>query len=197
MGYLAYTPLKLCVLVCPNNTYSYAGTCVETCPNATAPYYYKDTTTKSCVTTCPDYYFRDNNLGVCVQVGGCSLSYLADYTARTCLINCTSTDTTYRDATTSSCVTQCPFGTFGDATVSNDKKCVVGCPANYYADNSTWTCVSRCPTYPSYYADLSSRICLSNCRVDQDHFAEDINRTCVGQCPDGTFADIYTRRCLI
>lgn len=79
VGYFAYTPLRLCVLVCPNNTYAFPNhTCVETCPNSTAPFYYIDLTTKACVDSCPDYYFKDDYLGKCVQAGGCSNSYYAD-----------------------------------------------------------------------------------------------------------------------
>lgn len=49
VGYIAYEPLKKCVLVCPNNTYSYLGHCIESCPNATAPFFYIDPTSASCV----------------------------------------------------------------------------------------------------------------------------------------------------
>lgn len=94
------------------------------------------------------------------------------------------------------CVSRCPFGYFGDYSDTADKKCVVGCPSGWFADNSTWTCVEKCPVYPSYYADLSSRTCVSHCRVELDLFAEDTNRTCVNFCPNGTYADIYTQRCL-
>ncbi len=62
------------------------------------------------------------------------------------------------------CVDQCPLGMFGDYSIPAFKKCVVDCPASWYADNSTWTCVTVCPTNPSYYADLDSQICVSKCR---------------------------------
>ena len=60
-----------------------------------------------------------------------------------------------------SCVTQCPFGYFGDYSVSNDKKCVTTCPDGWFSDDSTWTCVETCPTYPSYYSDNTSKTCVS------------------------------------
>ena len=63
VGYLAYVPLKICVLVCPNNTYQHGDECIDTCPNDTAPFYYKDPTTLKCVTDCPDYYFKDDLTG--------------------------------------------------------------------------------------------------------------------------------------
>lgn len=54
----------MCVLVCPDGTYSFDSTeCVDTCPNDTTPFYYKDTTTLKCVTDCPEYYFKDNDSG--------------------------------------------------------------------------------------------------------------------------------------
>ena len=100
-----------------------------------------------------------------------------------------------------SCVTQCPFGYFGDYSVNTDKKCVTSCPSGWFLDNSTWTCVETCPTYPSFYSDTASGTCLSACRVELDLFAYDGvgvgNRTCVNPCPNGTYADIYTRRCLV
>ena len=76
-GLLAYTPLRLCVLTCLNNTFSYNGSCVTICPNSTAPFYYIDTTTRSCVSICPDYYFRDDSLGKCVTLGGHVVSLIS------------------------------------------------------------------------------------------------------------------------
>jgi hypothetical protein len=63
VGYLAYRPTRMCVLVCINNTYAHNGVCVTACPNTTAPFYYIDPTTVSCVTNCPDYYLKDNMQG--------------------------------------------------------------------------------------------------------------------------------------
>lgn len=63
------------------------------------------------------------------------------------------------------CVDQCPFGTFGDYSNMTIKKCRIDCPTDWYQDNSTWTCVTRCPTYPSYYADLHLGKCLDRCRI--------------------------------
>ena len=199
VGYLAYTPLRKCVLVCPNNTYSYSGSCVTACPNSTAPFFYIDYTTTSCVSDCPDAYFKDDFLGKCVQISSCSNGYYSDSTTRSCLINCTSTDSTYKDTTTMSCVSHCPYGYYGDYSVANDKKCGSTCPGGWFTDNSTWTCVQICPSYPSYYADSASGACLSQCRVELDLFAYDGSnvRTCMNPCPTGTYADVYTRRCLL
>jgi hypothetical protein len=158
----------MCVLVCINNTYSHQGACISACPNTTAPFYYIDLTTISCVTTCPDYYFKDNIQGKCVLANGCSQGYYADYSLSTCVLECNSTLYVYKDDTTMQCVDQCPFGTFGDHSNMTIKFCRIDCPSSWYQDNSTWTCVQTCPTYPSYYADTHLGKCLDRCRVEVD-----------------------------
>lgn len=165
VGYLAYTPTRQCVLACLNNTYSYNGTCVDICPNASTPVYYIDKTTISCVTSCPDYYFRDNMLGECVLADGCTSGYYADYSARLCVLLCNSTLYLYRDDSIMQCVDQCPFNLYGDPSNSSEKICRISCPSGWFQDNSTWTCVQTCPTYPSYYADLHLGKCVDKCRI--------------------------------
>ena len=76
----------MCVLVCPNDTYSHQGVCITACPNATQPYYYIDKNTKSCVADCPDYYFKDDTLGECVLNDGCTTNYYADHSVRKCVL---------------------------------------------------------------------------------------------------------------
>lgn len=164
VGYLAYTPTRMCVLVCPATTYSYNGTCIPICPNTTAPFYYIDSTTQSCVTACPDYYFKDDLLGQCVLSNGCSSGYYADYSIRQCMLLCNSSLYIYRDNTTMQCVSQCPFGKYGDYSNLTAKFCRIDCPSGWFMDNSTWTCVTGCPSNPSYYADLHYGKCVDKCR---------------------------------
>ena len=60
-----------------------------------------------------------------------------------------------------------------------NRYCVTKCsqtPNVAFADPSTQTCVSICPTYPSL-------------------FGERINFTCVRECPTGTYANTHTRLC--
>ncbi len=45
------------------------------------------------------------------------------------------------------------------------KRCRIDCPVGWYQDNSTWTCVQVCPTYPSYFADTHLRKCVDRCRI--------------------------------
>ncbi len=96
---------------------------------------------------------------------GCSDGYYADYSIRQCVLECNNSLYIYKDDTTMQCVDQCPFGTFGDYSNMTIKKCRIDCPTDWYQDNSTWTCVTRCPTYPSYYADLHLGKCLDRCRI--------------------------------
>ncbi len=164
VGYLAYAPLRLCVLTCLNNSYGHNGVCITVCPNATAPFYYIDETTKSCVQNCPDYYFKDDLTGRCVLLGGCSTGYFADYSQRKCTLNCNQSLYIYKELDTMQCVDQCPFGMFGVYNDMTAKYCSVDCPDGWLADDSTWTCVLVCPSTPSYYADINSKTCLPKCR---------------------------------
>lgn len=95
-----------------------------------------------------------------------------------------------------SCVTQCPYGTYGDHSDPTQKVCILDCPDGWFSDDSNWTCTQVCPTNPSLYADISTGTCVAKCREDLNQFAYDGDRTCVDECPSPTQADIYTRRCL-
>lgn len=165
VGYFAYTPLKLCVLVCPGVYFNNPSdnTCVTACPNVTAAtQWFADNTTKYCVQNCPDYYFKSIGLGQCVQT--CEPQY-ADESIRTCVSTCNSTLNLYRDSTTWRCVSLCPLNTYGDYSNAADKKCVTVCPSGWYSDNSTWTCVQSCPSVPSYYKETHLGQCVAVCRV--------------------------------
>lgn len=69
------------------------------------------------------------------------------------------------------CVDQCPFGTFGDYSSMTTKFCRLDCPAGWFQDNSTWTCVEVCPVYPSYYADSHLGKCIDRCRIEVNEYA--------------------------
>ena len=62
-----------------------------------------------------------------------------------------------------------------------------------YADNSTYTCVSQCPSSPNYYSDPISGNCVLFC--PEGLYSETAGRTCTPYCSVG-FADNYTRRCV-
>jgi hypothetical protein len=76
----------------------------------------------------------------------------------------------------------------------DEKKCLSYCPANYFKDNSTMTCVSRCPDYPNYYGDLTQMKCVPFC--PENSWADDISKTCVTDCPSNTFAENSTWKCV-
>ena len=63
------------------------------------------------------------------------------------------------------CVDYCPYGMFANPSDPTNKVCTLTCPEGWFEDNSTWTCVEECPTFPSYYADLHLNKCVFKCRI--------------------------------
>lgn len=63
------------------------------------------------------------------------------------------------------CVEFCDIATqtFADTLT---KTCTKNCLSPYYADNSTRTCVLKCPDIPELFARQSDRICVENCPPD-------------------------------
>ena len=73
---------------------------------------------------------------------------------------------------------------YGDPLI---KKCKALCSnLNYFKDNSTMTCVTKCPSYPNYFADVDNKICVAYCPTQR--WADDFSRVCVTQCPQNTYA---------
>lgn len=66
-----------------------------------------------------------------------------------------------------------------------------------FGDNSTWTCVSKCPANPALYGDIISRVCVINC--PDGYYGDDYSRTCVKICPANPRYYAYepTKRCLL
>ena len=61
------------------------------------------------------------------------------------------------------------------------RMCEIECSGDLVEDNSTMTCVERCPEYPSYFADLNDMRCKPFC--PDETFADPISRVCVEICP--------------
>jgi hypothetical protein len=138
----------------------------------------------------------------------------------------------FGDPSTRLCTTYCPLLTanVGNTTSSIDqvagrlfadyktRLCVYTCPADFglqgtYGDNSTNTCVERCPT-GSYgdanttnrfcvancsngsYADTLSMLCVEVCPASPPTFGYQGDWTCVKNCPPGLWADDSTRTCV-
>lgn len=50
---------------------------------------------------------------------------------------------------------------YGDPLI---KKCKSTCSdPNFYKDNSTMLCVTKCPSYPNYFADIDNKVCVAYC----------------------------------
>jgi hypothetical protein len=76
-------------------------------------------------------------------------------------------------------------------------RCLARCPPGLYADNSTWRCVSRCPSNPALYGDVTTAVCVINC--PDNYYGDDSSRGCVLTCPLTPvifFAYDPTHRCL-
>ena len=70
------------------------------------------------------------------------------------------------------------------------------CPPGKFGDNSTWRCVTKCPSNPALYGDFETRICVINC--PEGYYGDDYSRTCVKKCPSNPRYYAYepTKRCL-
>jgi hypothetical protein len=76
--------------------------------------------------------------------------------------------------------------------------CVERCPENYWADNSSYLCVAKCPDNPDMYADNVTKSCVYHCPQNGSYwitFADRDSRRCLTQCPDGFFGVNSTQRC--
>ena len=88
--------------------------------------------------------------------------------------------------------------------ISGIPSCVQKCPAGYYADNSTQSCVSSCPLNPlSYGANISNSggVCLSSCLSGT--YGDNDTRLCLNSCIFSlanpikiTYADDSTQFCV-
>lgn len=67
--------------------------------------------------------------------------------------------------------------------------------SSLFADDSTNTCVERCPTYPDLYADPTTQKCVLSC--PSSHYAYNITRECLMDCPEPYFADLYSLECVL
>jgi hypothetical protein len=72
--------------------------------------------------------------------------------------------------------------------------CQPVCTQDYYADNTTRTCVRVCPVSPYLFGENGTFTCVKDCLVN-NQFKYIEGRVCVTNCPDGTFRDNLTRVC--
>jgi hypothetical protein len=127
-----------------------------------------------CVSTCPidpiiTYYYAANSTSSqCLAV--CPGVYLADPTTLTCINTlCPTLPSLF--AFNNTCISSCP-ATYYAHTVG--RKCQTSCNGSYLMDNSTWRCVTICPSNPSLFADWTTSTCVSYCPAT--YFADNSTR---------------------
>lgn len=81
-------------------------------------------------------------------------------------------------------------------------ECVQYCAHwRFYADNTTWKCVTECPSDPDYYADYASRTCVRRCPPNKfasnNSVTTSVTRMCVlsQDCMGSRVADPINSRC--
>lgn len=67
--------------------------------------------------------------------------------------------------------------------------------SSLYADDSSTSCVEKCPTYPDMFADLVSQKCVLSC--PNGTYAYNITRVCVSNCTSPYLADPYLLECVL
>ncbi len=139
--------------------------CVFTCPST--PSLYGDNDTSTCVYACPSASYGDNDTRLCHDV---------------CFFGITinnKTKFTYADNSTNFCVYNCPQYSYADNYTAT---CTDVCTLGTFADDSTWKCVSMCPSNPISYAYAPTQQCIYSC--PNRYFASEVGRICqLGTCP--------------
>lgn len=146
------------------------------------------------MSTCYGTQLKDNSTQRCVSVCPSQPSYWADTVNHKCVYYCPPSYFA-SNRTDRLCVQYCStYLTFGDV---NSQICSNVCPENYWADNSTYLCVDKCPSSPDFYADNTTKNCVYNCPkgVNWTTFADSQSRRCVTECPEGYFGVNSTQRC--
>jgi hypothetical protein len=144
-----------------------------------------------CVKKCPESKFGDNSTNKCVTTCPQSQLYFGN-----------------PDPSVRECVKNCPNGTFADP--NNNRECRPYCLAPRFSENKTNTCEMGCQTG---YSNERTRQCIGVCTtgyyghdgicykdqcpsVSPTVFADDISSMCIAKCPNGSFGDVSTRKCV-
>jgi hypothetical protein len=177
------------------------------CPNVTVnsslKFTYADPSTMKCVFTCPSSpsLYGDNSTNFCVS--RCPSNSFGDKDTRLCLATCFfglvvggKAKFTYADNSTNFCVYQCPQYSWADNyTITCTNYCTIGT----FSDDSTWKCVSMCPSNPISYAYSPTSQCVYACPYR--YFASDVGRICqFGTCPTIPyfyFRDYQNNQCVL
>lgn len=108
---------------------------------------------------------------------------------------------TWSDPISKYCVSRCPSEplSFGlDSTTS----CVTRCPPGLFGDHETQTCIPSCPTGTNgeyRFADPISQTCVFVCPINSSLYGDTLvtgNFSCVLNCSNGQLRDNSTQRCV-
>lgn len=225
--------LRRCVVRCNSTTYGYnlvceppancptnwvgdpsTNLCTSLCPVSQGTF--SDFNSKLCVKQCPIIsnvkYFADPTLRWCVTTCNASHSLFGNNKTLTCEPKCIDSDS-FADAvhTNRFCNSECVDNTTAGGIVlfyrnTFTKTCVIStaCPAEYFGDNSTDSCVGKCPVvngvetwghkatqtcvqkcYGSLWGDNSTgiRLCVSLCPKVPAKWSYDTDMLCMFVCP--------------
>jgi hypothetical protein len=189
------------------------GECVQFCPTVGIVHFFALLTNNTCVTKCPDGLYGSTTNNTCMPTCILADNFYADPAVNLCVAECTHNTSyfSYADEFSRTCVTECPAdeGQVGDRLIWKcvsrcsslseyadlvNGYCVPGCPPNYFAGNTTQTCVSNCSLYTLMYGDTTNRVCVEQCPLST-LYADNTQRLCVisTHCSTGLFGYNATR----
>ena len=139
----------------------------------------------TCTTTCPTTYYKDNTTNLCTRC-------YQHITGTSQLQSCKTCD----GPNSNNCLT-CNTGVYYDPV---NKQCVYSCPAQTWADSSTYTCkacyVPADPSTPPFAcascSGTTSNKCLS---CFSGAFLDPTTSTCVSTCPNGYYPSTADNKC--
>ena len=194
-------PNKLCLEVCPEDTYDFNHTCLSYCPSGFK--YYKNVCVENCPLECPyhtpencwsygrlysRHYHRSNCTDKCpgdlfidghTCVCHCPNNKFAFELNMSCLHKCPDTHPLLRITELQTlCQNECISGTF-----YSEGKCVETCSGNPIFN---YSCVSACP---SSHPLLRDENCVNDCTTEYRHQSK-----CVVTCPSNTM--IFSGSCV-
>lgn len=171
-----YSSTNECLSACPGNTYGNTGTntcdaCEGTCATCSGPL------ATNCL-TCSSGSF-DSTAGTCTGTCGTG-RYSSNNVCYDCPSHCSA-------CSSSTVCTQCQH-VLGVDYFLNASSCLVNCPSGTYADTGSLTCVAC--TAPCATCSGSSTHCLTCATGNLIHGSN----TC-GSCPNGQYLDATTGVC--
>jgi hypothetical protein len=194
----SYGHNKQCLLQCPGSPTVFAddttNLCVALCPTGT----YGSTTLKKCVAVCPSPHFGYSDATTRSCTNPCPTGFFADNSTRVCVSKCPSVPAMFGYVPTRTCFEVCPFGYADMNNATRLCVAITECSPtlNLFADNSSKSCVSVCPTVPSTFGNPLNRQCMSTCPSANNLYADNLTRRCVNPCPAPTYADPLSQTCV-